>query len=96
MKRLYAVFDKKAQAYGSVMVVAHHAQATREFVAGVEQEKSVLAKYPEDFELRCVGWYYDEEPDRDGPVFSIAPEVVITAEQVLAMRPREMTLVKEA
>lgn len=97
MKLLYAVYDKKASAYGPVMQIGHDAVATREFGAICEHERSTIAKYPEDFELHCIGEFHDDAPmatidfddDKNACVRGITPRVVITAVQWFDSRPRQ-------
>lgn len=86
MKRLYAIFDKKAKSYGPIFGVPHDAVAIREFGAAVESPNSVLAKYPEDFELHVVGSFFD---DSVMPVVGFEPTVVITASAYVASQVRE-------
>lgn len=99
MKLLCAVWDKKSQSYGNVMSLDHEAVAVREFRAAVEQDRSPLAKYHEDFELHQVGLLQDSALlPGEQPVSGIEPRVIITASAVVAMmKPNgQLELLKEA
>lgn len=100
MKLLYAVFDKKARAYGPIVSAAHDAVATRDFVAACSDGQSALSRFPEDFELHGVGEFQDSlflgvKDGKDGlkaehaqigvVVFGGYPRVVITASAVKAL-----------
>lgn len=100
MKLIYAVYDKKSKNYGLLVSSPHDAVATRDFVAAVSEPQSALGKFPEDFELHCVGTFYDTSFDgtqvteqgilpihveRD-PVKGYPPRVVITASAVKALQ----------
>lgn len=91
MKKLYSVFDSKAQSYGPIFGVPNDVVATREFVAVVVAKDSVINKYPDDFELHCVGEFLD--PDEvvpeiaKTPVVGFVPAMVISARQVLDAQP---------
>lgn len=104
--RLYALHDKKARALSSFAAFKNSTVASRDFAGAVLEPKSVLAKYPDDFELVCVSDLFE---DSDAQQLSAADldsniacwEVVLTARQVLdANAPREsgdqLSLIKEA
>lgn len=93
MRFLYAVFDRKAQSYGPVMSYPHDAVATRDFGTACADSNSMLSKYPEDFELRCIGTLDDGD---FCPVTSCEPHVVVTAAAVKAMNESGPELVREA
>jgi len=60
MFRIVALFDVKANCYHSPFAVSTAITAVREFRNVIyKQEKSVITDYPEEFELRDVG-YFDE------------------------------------
>lgn len=94
MKQLYAVFDRKAKAYGPIMGYAHDAVAVRDFSTACQDEQSNLCRFPEDFELHDVGIF--EDSDSAEPVHGSAPRVVITASAVKAMNAQGPKLAKEA
>lgn len=87
MKKLYAVRDIKAKSYGPVGGYAHEAVAVREFQLQCNNPESFLNKYPEDFELVCVG-EFDDAPKGDAvicPVVGCEPVVVLRATTVRGM-----------
>lgn len=86
MKRLYAVYDVKAEAYGPLMAVKADAVAVREFGNLVLDPQSMVGKYPDDYELHELGSLYDdsEHPDDRRRVFGMLPRVVMTARNFLA------------
>lgn len=57
MKKIYAVYDKKAMFFSSPMAFDHLPQATRQFEAEVKNTNSQLNHYPEDFALYQIAEY---------------------------------------
>lgn len=100
--KLYSVMDVKSEQYGPIMALHHDAVAIREFAAAIDQPNSMIAKYPEDFELHCVGSFEPEwkrfDDIRHGvlPVQGHVPSVVITATALVASRASGPAIVKEA
>jgi len=97
--KLYALHDKKAKAFSSFHVERSDAVACRGFADAVNQPNSVFGKYASDFELvsLCdVHDSYSEFPERI--VGDLQFAVVLTAEQVVALRPesKQLELLKEA
>lgn len=102
--KLYALHDKKANALTNFHVERGDAVASRAFAAAVGQPESVLARYPDDFELVALmeiddvasQWDYMAGADvRLKAMF----EVVVTARQVVDLaRPvgEQLSLLKEA
>lgn len=99
MRKIFAVYDKKAESYGPLMALPHEAVAIREFENAVQQEDSPLRNYPDDFELHCIG-SMPEYGVGETPIKACQPVVVLTASAVVAMRaPRggeQLSLIKEA
>jgi hypothetical protein len=86
MKKLYAIFDRAAEAIGPVMVFAHDAAAIRSFGDVASDPQSLISRHPADFELLHIG----EVTDR-GVVDTDGPRVVITGEQwKMAQQPAEV------
>lgn len=86
MKRLYSVYDVKAEAYGPLMAVKADAVAVREFGNLVLDPQSMVGKYPDDYELHELGGFHDDAVTDDDPrrVFGVGPRVVMTARNFLA------------
>lgn len=97
MRLLYAVYDRKADAFGPVMSYQHDAVAVRDFGQAALDPNSSIHRYPEDFELQCIGGYEDTHVSKQGePVVSCSPRVVITASGFLAAQATGPQLSKEA
>lgn len=97
MRLLFVVLDKKADSYGPVMSYAHDAVAVRDFGQACLDPQSTISKYPQDFELHCVGGYEDTNVSKQGePVVSQIPRVVITAAGFLAAQAKGPELAREA
>lgn len=93
MRHLYAIFDKKATAYGPVVSAAHDAVATRDFVAACGDPNSSLARFAEDFEFHRLA----SLDERTGRIAQEGlPAVIVTASAVKAMNAAGPELLKEA
>jgi len=101
--KLYALHDKKACVFSNFHVERSDAVASRAFADAVNQPNSTFAKYPEDFELVSVCDVHDcydgESLETHVTVGMVDHNVVLTAAQVVALRPAEpqqLSLLKEA
>ena len=56
----YSVHDTKSHSYGPPMFFRHAAEAMRAFEQASNDEATMLAKYPGDYELVRIGHYDDE------------------------------------
>lgn len=78
--KMYSVYDKKTGVYMSPFFANHDAQAVRMFTSACKSQDSLLAEYPEDFELYCLAEF---DPDSgeiralDGKKFLVAGSSVI-------------------
>lgn len=98
MKKMFSIYDRKSGSYGPLFCVPHDAIAIRELGAAMQQERSTLAQYPDDFELHCLGEFYDVE-EGVARIVATTPSVVMTCRQWLDAQPKRMeplNLVKEA
>lgn len=98
--RLYALHDKKSSALSAFHCAKSDAVASRGFQDAVNEPNSQFGKYPEDFELVVIA-EVSEEADAVASVVPLVMSVVLTAEQVVAMRRRpdadgQLSLLKEA
>jgi len=59
-KKVYAIRDCKAQVYNTPFFQNSHGEAERSFDQLVKDEKSMVAKYPDDFDLYYIGDYDDQ------------------------------------
>lgn len=83
MKRLYGVYDVKAEDYiGSVMTFAAHQAAIRTFGDVLADPKSSLHAHVQDYELHHLG---DLESPKVGVVPVSPPAVILSGEQWLAV-----------
>lgn len=64
--KIIAIKDRAIDAYGQPIFVRATGQATRSFIDEINNEKSEMAKHPEDYDLYLLG-EYDE---RSGQVQS--------------------------
>lgn len=99
VKKLYAVRDLKGQSYSSPMVEGHDAVAIRYFGEACQNPDSMMGKYPDDFELHCLG-SFDESwtgsVDNLFPIVGEKPRVVVTASAIMAALAAGPQRVKEA
>lgn len=88
--KIFAIYDNKSKSYGPVFECAHDAVAIRELGAAIMQERSSLARYPDDFELHVLAEKASEFP-KEGfvtPIHSLVPAVVITVRAWLDAQPK--------
>lgn len=60
IKQLVGIYDKKAKCYISINEVPNTAMACRDFMSACKDEKSTLAKFPEDFQIEKIGEFNDQ------------------------------------
>lgn len=77
MKKLYAVYDKKAMFYSPIMCFENKVFALREFEQLVRNEKTQIHQYPADFRLDYLGEY----DDNNGTISPCLPEIVVEAQE---------------
>lgn len=61
IKEVFAVFDKRSQLYGDLMTCRNKVEAMRNFEQACLNDRSPLAKYPNDFDLVKICEFSDEE-----------------------------------
>jgi len=54
---LYALWDKKGMCFGPMFQFGRDEEAKRFFSSVVRDMRSVVAQYPDDYELDCLGVY---------------------------------------
>lgn len=59
VKRIYAIRDTKAECFHNPFYQATHGEAERAFRTAVNDDKTTINKYPEDFDLYYLGEYDD-------------------------------------
>jgi hypothetical protein len=55
--KIYAVYDKKAMSFDSIISLENDVQASRSFDQAVNDPSTTLFKYPSDFALYYLGEY---------------------------------------
>lgn len=100
MRHIYAIHDTKAddlvglQMY-IMFVFRTDAQAIRYFTDSVTDDKSVLAKHPEDYQLVQLGTLDDDNtlrPEKHRTVFTGSQVLaVLTSNNTIELTPRERT-----
>ncbi len=75
MLKMFAVFDSKAESYGTPMFVSTKGLALRGFADACADPSSALAMHPADYVLYEVGSY---EPN-SGKLTDITPAVFVVA-----------------
>ena len=57
---LYSIRDAKAEAYGNPFTQKTKGEALRSFMTAVNDPKTTLHQYPEDFDLYQIGTWNDQ------------------------------------
>jgi len=77
---MFSIRDTKAEVYHPPFFKGTHGEAERAFMELARDEKSQIAKYPEDFDLFYVG-DYDDETGKIDP--QVTPQHIIKAVNTL-------------
>ena len=84
VKKIYAVRDEKAEAFGNPFFMGNDGEALRAFSDGVQDSKSPLSLHPADYRLYRLGEFDDCSGDVKGlgtPVFlAVASDFVSVKE----------------
>lgn len=101
MKYIYAIRDRIAnELIGSSMYILFafrtDQQAVRYFADCILDEKSILAKHPNDYELIQLGWFAENEAQEY--IEARAPKIIITGSALIAATTEHqpVQLVKES
>lgn len=78
MKKIYSMYDEKAEAFNRPFIFSTHGQATRAFSDGLHDPQSNLAKHYEDYSLYCIGEFNESTGKVDAIV---PPELVCRASE---------------
>lgn len=70
--RLYAVFDRKANVFARPFTSPNDAMAARSFLAARQDPATEIHKFPDDFQLYCLGEFDDDT----GVIAGLHPAVV--------------------
>lgn len=55
IKKIFAVYDKKAKSEMSIFEMPNELVAMRDFSQACNNDKSMISKFPEDYALACLG-----------------------------------------
>ena len=58
--KLYSIFDAKANTFCAPFVCVSNGVAVRQLMDLVQDEKTTISKYPEDFSLYFIGDFADD------------------------------------
>lgn len=86
---MFSVYDKKGACYGTPFFMSREATAVRSFQELVNDEKTTICKYSEDFSLESIGEFNDE----DSKVRAWAPKTVVNASALKNDPARDLTQV---
>lgn len=81
IEKMYGIYDLKARQYEQPLYLPHHAAAIRMVKDIMDNPKSIIGKYPEDFELHYMGTY-DKETGLHANVN--VPELIISLANLAA------------
>lgn len=74
--KMFAIRDSKAEFYNQPFFQKTHGEAERNFRALTKDDKSMIAKYPEDYDLYYLG-EYDDQTGTMSPL--VTPQHVLKA-----------------
>lgn len=69
-KKMYCIFDSKAQIYHAPFYKSTHGEAERDFQSVSRDPQSTISQYPEDFDLFYIG-EFDDETGKVSPLSAI-------------------------
>ncbi len=82
--KMFSIRDAKSEIFTNPFYKATHGEAERDFRTTVNNDKTTLNRYPEDFDLYYLGTY----DDNTGFTASLdTPQHIIKAVQVLEQKP---------
>lgn len=85
----FSVYDRAAMTFGHPFYMVNAPAAMRSFIDAFDNPQSMLAKHPDDFELRRIASFDDETGRFDSLAVS---ETVMTGSEVARMRPQHPEL----
>lgn len=81
---VYTIFDRKMKEFGPLNTAKNDGTVCRDVLAGLRNSESMLAQYPEDFDLFRVGMF---DP-ATGEIARVPPQLVINLHD-LTVRDRK-------
>nr|QJB19888.1 MAG: nonstructural protein [Microvirus sp.] len=61
LHKVFAIRDSKAEFFNQPFFQKTHGEAERNFKSLVKDDKSMIGKYPEDYDLYFIGEYDDQK-----------------------------------
>jgi len=86
--KVFTIRDTKAEVYNQPFFQQSHGEAERNFTTLVNDEKSTVSQYPEDFDLYFLGDFNTQEAK-----FDMLPTPQHVMKAILAKRPNPKTVV---
>lgn len=85
--KAYAIRDSKAEMYNVPFFNKTHGEAERNFKQLVNDEKSMVHKYPDDYDLYHIGQYDDDK----GVLIALStPEHILKASNCVANKQQTL------
>lgn len=63
--RVYSLYDRKVKEYGNLVLASNDGTILRALKEGIRPD-TTMGKYPEDFDLVCIGEFDPETGSLDG------------------------------
>ena len=82
IQQIYSIYDVKAEVFHLPFYNKTHGEAERNFLQLTKDEKSMIAKYPEDFSLYHMGTY----DDSTGLIQSLKEPMLIVSATTIASK----------
>lgn len=83
--KIYSIRDTKGQCFGPIWIKRSHGEAERDFQRVAKDPQSLVAMYPEDFDLYYMGQY----DDKSGLLFPLkTPEHLVKAISMISPEER--------
>lgn len=57
VQKIYSIRDAKAECYNQPFIKFTHGEAERDFTSLINDNKSIVAQYPDDYDLYYLGEY---------------------------------------
>lgn len=89
LQKMYSIRDSKAEIFYPPMFQKTHGEAERTFNKMVQDEKSMISQYPDDYDLYYIGEY----DDQTGTINSLqTPQHVVKAVMMKSDRNKATAL----
>lgn len=83
--KLYSLLDTKAKVYGAPFAAPNDGIAGRLVMEALRDPQSMVAKYPNDFQLYCLGEYDEHTGELVQEKVQLVYEVVVLQEALAAV-----------